>query len=87
MPTATVRLRPGIAALQAMHTLHALDATLAGASLREVAHALFGAYAADADWHADSALRARTRRLVKRGQALMCGDYRELAGLAPQTAP
>jgi hypothetical protein len=42
--------------------LQALDATLAGASLREVAEGLFGADAVAADWHKDSALRARVRR-------------------------
>jgi hypothetical protein len=86
LPIAAVGLRPCIAALQSMHTLQALDAKLAGASLREVAQALFGAQAANADWHADSALRARTRRLVQRGQALMRGGYRELVGFAPQPA-
>jgi hypothetical protein len=36
-------LRPTPAALLELHTLQALDATLAGASLREVAEGLFGA--------------------------------------------
>ncbi len=39
----------------------------AGASLREVGEGLFGADAVAADWHKDSALRARVRRLVRRG--------------------
>jgi hypothetical protein len=51
-------LRPTHAAVLELHTLQALDATLAGASLREVAEGLFGADAVAADWH-DSALRAR----------------------------
>jgi hypothetical protein len=67
---------PPHAALLELHTLQALDATLAGASLREVAEGLFGADAVAADWHKDSALRARVRRLVRRGDALMRGGYR-----------
>ena len=34
-----------------------------------------------ADWHKDSALRARVRRLVRRGDELMHGGYRRLAQL------
>ncbi len=83
MPAAVARSRPTPAALQELHTLQALDATLAGASLREVAEGLFGADAVVADWHADSALRARVRRLVRRGNALMRGGYRRLAQLPP----
>jgi hypothetical protein len=44
--------RPTPAALLELHTLQALDATLAGASLRDVAEGLFGADAVAADWHA-----------------------------------
>ncbi|HGY0196632.1 TPA: DUF2285 domain-containing protein, partial [Klebsiella pneumoniae] len=51
--------------------------------LREVAEGLFGADAVAADWHKDSALRARVRRLVRRGDALMRGGYRRLAQLPP----
>ena len=40
------------------YTLQALDATLAGASLREVAEGLFGGDAA-ADWYSDGGLRPR----------------------------
>ena len=78
---ATARPRPTQAALLELHTLQALDATLAGASLRDVAEGLFGADAVADDWHADSALRARVRRLVRRGDALMRGGYRRLAQL------
>ncbi|CAM5508236.1 DUF2285 domain-containing protein [Eoetvoesiella caeni] len=81
MPVATTRSRPTPTALLELHTLQALDATLAGASLREVAEGLFGVDAVVADWHADSALRARVRRLVRRGDALMRGGYRRLAQL------
>ncbi len=73
--------RPTPAALLELHTLQALDATLAGASLREVGEGLFGADAVAADWHKDSALRARVRRLVRRGDELMHGGYRRLAQL------
>lgn len=82
-PAAAARSRPTPAALLELHTLQALDATLAGASLREVAEGLFGADAVAADWHKDSALRARVRRLVRRGDALMRGGYRRLAQLRP----
>ncbi|AOV02307.1 MULTISPECIES: DUF2285 domain-containing protein [Pseudomonadota] len=75
------RPRPTPAALLELHTLQALDATLTGASLRDVAEGLFGADAVAADWHADGDLRARVRRLVRRGDALMRGGYRQLAQL------
>ncbi|EOX9906180.1 DUF2285 domain-containing protein, partial [Pseudomonas aeruginosa] len=71
------RPRPAATALLELHTLQALDGTLAGASLRLVADVLFG----PEDWHADGALRARVRRLVRRGQRLMRGGYRRLAQL------
>jgi hypothetical protein len=75
------RPRPTLATLLELNTLQALDGTLAGASLRDVAEGLFGADAVADDWHADSALRARVRRLVRRGEALMRGGYRRLAQL------
>ena len=80
---ATARPRPTQAAMLELHTLQALDATLAGASLREVAEGLFGADTVAGDWHKDGALRARVRRLVRRGDALMRGGYRRLAQLPP----
>ena len=81
--TAQAGPRPTPAALLELHTLQALDATLAGASLREIADGLFGADAVAADWHADGDLRARVRRLVRRGNALMRGGYRRIAQLSP----
>ena len=63
--------------------MQALDGVLAGASLREVAEALVGSDAVVADWHADSALRARIRRLVRRGDALMRGGYHHLLQRPP----
>lgn len=80
-PAAAARSRPTPAALLELHTLQTLDATLAGASLREVAEGLFGADAVAASWYADGGLRSRVRRLVRRGQSLMRGGYRRLAQL------
>lgn len=77
--TAAVRPRPSPATLTELHTLQALDATLAGASLREVAEGLFGAAAVVEGWYADGGLRSRVRRLVQRGRMLMRGGYRRLA--------
>lgn len=80
IPLAAVRCRPSPAALLELHTLQALDATLAGASLRQVAEGLFGR-AAVVGWHADGGLRSKVRRLVRRGRTLMRGGYRRLAQL------
>jgi hypothetical protein len=77
-PAAAARARPTPAALLQLHTLQALDAALAGASLREIAQGLFGADAA-AGWHTDGGLRSRLRRLIQRGQSLTRGGYRRLA--------
>src|SRR3546814_11997126 len=63
-------------------SLQALDASLAGASLRDVGEGLFGADAV-ADWYSDGGLRSKVRRLVRRGDALMRGGYRHLAQLPP----
>lgn len=79
---ADAKPRPTPAALLELHTLQALDATLAGASLRDVGEGLFGADAV-ADWYSDGGLRSKVRRLVRRGDALMRGGYRHLAQLPP----
>ncbi len=81
-PAPMARPRPPPAALLELHTLQALDATLAGASSRDVAEGLFGADAV-VDWYSDGGLRSKVRRLVRRGDALMRGGYRRLAQLAP----
>jgi hypothetical protein len=73
--------RPSATALLELHTLQALDASLAGASLREVAAGLFGAAAVTHGWHADAGLRSKVRRLVRRGRMLMLEGYRRLAQL------
>src|SRR3546814_14276169 len=75
---AAAKPRPTPTALLELHSLQALDATLAGASLREVAEGLFGVDAA-ADWYSDGGLRSKVRRLVHRGDALRRGGYRRLA--------
>ncbi|WP_133648528.1 DUF7011 domain-containing protein [Paraburkholderia flava] len=80
-PAAAACSRPTPAALLELHTLQALDATLAGASLRETAAGLFGTDAVTAGWYADGGLRSRVRRLVRRGQSLMRSGYRRLAQL------
>jgi len=82
-PAARTVARPGRRAWLEAHTLQALDGVFAGASLREVAAALCGADAVVADWHADGALRAYVRRLVRRGDALMRGGYRRLLQRPP----
>ena len=79
---ADAKPRPTPAALLELHTLQALDAALAGASLREVAEGLFGVDAAT-DWYSDGGLRSKVRRLVRRGDVLMRGGYRHLAQLPP----
>ena len=79
---AAAKPRPTPTALLELHSLQALDATLAGASLREVAEGLFGVDAT-ADWYSDGGLRSKVRRLVHRGDALMRGGYRRLAQLPP----
>ena len=81
-PAPMARPRPPPAALLELHTLQALDASLAGASLRDVAEGLFGVDAV-AEWYSDGGLRSKVRRLVRRGEALMRGGYRRLAQLPP----
>lgn len=81
-PVALAQPRPATTTLLEAHTLQVLDGMLAGASLRTVAQVLFGA-AADADEWYDGALRARVRRLARRGQRLMRGGYRHLVQLHP----
>lgn len=83
-PLALAAPRPSTVALRELITLQALDGALAGASLRTVAEVLFGATTVTRDWHADGALRARVRRLIRRGQRLMHGGYRHLAQLPDQ---
>ena len=56
--------------------LQALDGSLAGASNRDIAIALFGPERVEADWtDPGENLRDRVRRAVKRGRDLMNGGY------------
>ena len=53
-----------------------LDGSLAGASHRNIAIALFGPERVEADWNDPGEnLRDRVRRAVKRGRDLMNGGY------------
>jgi len=70
--------RPTRLVLTHMRALQALDATLAGASHRDIGEAIFGSEAMMARWHADSELRAQVRHLIRRGRSLMNGGYRAL---------
>lgn len=82
-PTARAVTR---AALLHLRALQALDASLAGASHRELAQALFGAEAVQRRWHGDGELRAQVRHLIARGDSLMRGGYLALAGIGPPPA-
>jgi len=62
-----------------MMALRALDARRAGATHREIAAALFGETRVAADWDGSSAyLRCRVQRLIRLGEALVQGGYRDL---------
>ena len=73
--------RPSRASLLHMRTLQALDGVLAGATQRGIAEVLFGIGTVAERWYDDSDLRAQIRRLIRRGQTLMGGDYRHLLQL------
>ena len=76
--------RPTRASIAHMCSLQALDATLAGASHREVAEAIFGARRVAEAWHPDSSLRAQTRHRIHRARDFMQRDYRRLLSTAPE---
>ena len=59
--------------------LQALDAAAQGASQREIAIALWGKRQVLEGWSSDGELRARLRYLLRRGRALVQGEYRTLA--------
>lgn len=71
------------AALLHLRALQALDASLAGASHRNLAQALFGVEVVQRRWHNDSELRAQVRHLISRGEGFMRGGYLALAGIGP----
>lgn len=70
--------RPSRGTVIYARALQALDGTLAGASQREIAAALFGEARVAADWSPDGELRAQVRYLIQRGRALMQDGYRTL---------
>jgi hypothetical protein len=76
--------RPTRAAIAHMRSLQALDGTLAGASHREVAEAIFGIRRVAEAWHPDSVLRAQTRHWIHRARGFMQRDYRSLIGIASE---
>ena len=57
----------------------ALDGIRSGKSVREMAVYLYGADRVAADWHSDSRMRAKVRRLVSRARAAS-GAGRKNAG-------
>ena len=62
-----------------MMALRAMDARRAGATHREIAAVLFGEAMVAADWDGRSAyLRCRVQRLIRLGEALVQGGYRDL---------
>ena len=72
-------LPPARRARRWMMALRALDARRAGATHREIAAALFGEAMVAADWDGPSAyLRCRVQRLIRLGEALVEGGYRDL---------
>lgn len=72
--------QPRINRTQLVHarTLQTLDGVQAGASHRDIAHALFGATDVTTRWSSDGELRAQVRYFVRRGRKLMKGGYRTL---------
>ena len=58
----------------------ALAGVRSGKSMREIAVDLYGADEVAADWHSDSRMRAKVRRLVYRARDALD------AGAAPRTA-
>ncbi|MDP9017798.1 MAG: DUF2285 domain-containing protein [Candidatus Eremiobacteraeota bacterium] len=71
--------RPSPSAVTHMQTLQALDGERCGATLRQIARAVFGAFT-DSEWAADSPWRARVRYLLKRGRAHSAHGYRRMIG-------
>jgi hypothetical protein len=76
--TRTALSRPPRSAIIHARALQSLDGTLAGASQREIATALFGEARTADGWSPDGELRAQVRYLIQRGRALMEGEYRSL---------
>jgi len=78
-PRGLFPLPPAGRARRWMMALRALDARRAGATHREIATTLFGAARIEADWDGSSAyLRCRVQRLIRLGETLVQGGYRDL---------
>jgi hypothetical protein len=78
-PRGLFLLPPKNRARRWMMALRALDARRAGATHREIATALFGEATIETDWDGSSAyLRCRVQRLIRLGEALVRGGYRDL---------
>jgi len=78
-PRGLFPLPPARRARRWMMALRALDARRAGATHREIAAALFGEARVAADWDGRSAyLRCRVQRLIRLGETLVQGGYRDL---------
>ena len=59
--------------------LQVLDGSLAGATQREIAAAVFGSHRVERDWtDPRDHLRDQVRRAIHRGRALMAGGYFQL---------
>jgi hypothetical protein len=70
--------RPTRSALGHMRSLQAIDGARSGASQREIARAIFGTDAVNAQWSPDGELRAQIRYFLRRGTAFTGGAYRIL---------
>lgn len=74
---ADVRLTPQQRRRQ-RHMLQATDGRMNGATIREIATALFGADRVAAEHWPTSTLRVTTSTLIKDGMAMIAGGYRSL---------
>jgi hypothetical protein len=79
-PQAVSSSRPSLTSLTHMRILQALDGAAAGASHRELACAVFGAFTAE-NWDSDSVWRRRVRYLLQCGRARCTHGYRRMLGL------
>ena len=73
--------RPTRAAMMHMRILQAFDGGSSGAKQSEIACAIFGADAVNAQWSPDGELRAQIRYFLRRGRALVEAGYRTLLNL------
>jgi hypothetical protein len=78
VPTGKRRPAGGPPPKRLAQTLQALDGSLAGASYRQIAAAVFGEQRVRDDWGPTSSLKQATIYLVESARALMEGGYRGL---------